>query len=86
MSGARTLKNWISGNEVPDPPKRSEVKAVLSAPEIGPGGERIAQLNLKVPESVKHQYRQIAARDRVSMIELFYLMIQAYEEKQNRMR
>jgi hypothetical protein len=86
MSGARTLKNWISRNEAPQPPKRSEVKAVLAAPEIGPAGERIAQLNLKVPEGVKHQYRQIAARDRLSMIELFYLMMQAYEEKQNRTR
>ena len=86
MSGARTLKNWISRNEAPQPPKRSEVKAVLAAPETAPAGERIAQLNLKVPESIKHQYREIAARDRISMLELFYRMIQAYEEKQGRTR
>ena len=86
MSGARTLKNWISRNEAPQPPRRSEVKAVLAAPETAPAAEAIAQLNLKVPQSVKHQYRQIAARDRLNMVELFYLMIQAYEEKQRRTR
>ena len=84
MSGARTLKNWISRNAAPEPPKRSEVKSVLEAPEAAPAGERIAQLNLKVPESIKHQYRQIAARDHLTMQELFYRMIQAYEDKHGR--
>lgn len=79
MTGARTLKNWISRNAAPEPPKRSEAKAVLTAPETAPVGERIAQLNLKVPESIKHQYRMIAARDDLSMVELFYEMLKAYE-------
>ena len=86
MTGARTLKNWITHNNTPQPPKRNEVRAVLEAPETAPSGERIAQLNLKVPESIKHQYRQIAARDHVSMTELFYRMIQAYEEQQGKAR
>jgi hypothetical protein len=74
----------VSRNQAPEPPKRSEVKAVLQAPETAPAGERIAQLNLKVPDSIKRQYRLIAARDGISMLELFYRMIQAYEEKQGR--
>lgn len=81
MSGARTLKNWIERHPAPMPAKRSEVKPVFKAPGIAPAGEQIAQLNLKVPESVKHRYRQMAARDRISMLELFYRMMQAYEDK-----
>lgn len=80
MSGVRTLKHWIARNPTPVPPKRSEAKPV-EALENAPVGERIAQLNLKVPESIKHRYRQIAARDRISMLELFYRMMQAYEDK-----
>lgn len=80
MSGARTLKNWISRNPAPEPAKRDDAQGALAL-QVVPPAERIAQLNLKVPHSVKHQFRLLAAHEGISMLELFYRMLRDYEDK-----
>ena len=83
MSGARTLKNWISRHQAPEPVKRDDAQGALAL-QVVPPAQRIAQLNLKVPPSVKHQFRLLAAHEGISMVELFYRMLRDYEDRHGR--
>ncbi len=74
-------KFWLGA-----PPKREEVKGNLEADgKKRPGrkrkAERMAQLNLRVPEEVKHRVRILAARDRREMSEIVIEAIELYEAR-----
>lgn len=68
------------------PPSCEEAKGNLSrAPRQRPGrkrkAEKMAQLNLRVPEDVKHRVRILAARDRREMSEIVIEAIELYEAR-----
>jgi hypothetical protein len=69
------------------PPKREEVKGNLdeASAKKRPGrkrkAEKMAQLNLRVPEEVKHRVRILAARDRREMSEIVIEAIELYEAR-----
>jgi hypothetical protein len=69
------------------PPTGSETKGSLSiaAAPRKPGrkrkAERMAQLNLRVPEEIKDRVRILAARDRIEMSEIIIEGIALYEAK-----
>ena len=70
------------------PPMASDTKGALTTPvATGHRGgrkrkaERMAQLNLRVPEEVKDRVRVLAARDRIEMADVVIEAIGLYEEK-----
>ena len=69
------------------PPSRQEVKGNLAdaSPKGRPGrkprAEKMAQLNLRVPEEVKHRVRILATRDRREMSEIVIEAIKLYEAR-----
>jgi len=69
------------------PPAREDVKNNLGNASIKarPGrkrkAEKMAQLNLRVPEEVKHRVRILAARDRREMSEIVIEAIKLYEAR-----
>jgi len=70
------------------PPSASETTGPLMTATTTPqrGGrkrkaERMAQLNLRVPEEVKDRVRILAARDRIEMADVVIEAITFYEEK-----
>jgi hypothetical protein len=69
------------------PPTSKDAKGNLTTP-AGPArpgrkrkAERMAQLNLRVPEEVKDRVRILAARDRREMSEIVIEAIALYEER-----
>lgn len=69
-------------------PKPNETTGNLSVPAAAParGGrkrkaEKMAQLNLRVPEEVKDRVRILAARDRREMSDIVIEAIALYEER-----
>ena len=69
------------------PPARDEVKGYLGGAfaKGRPGrkrkAEKMAQLNLRVPEEVKDRVRILAARDRREMSEIVIEAIELYEAR-----
>ena len=67
------------------PPASDKVKGFVDnpPPKARPGrkrkAEKMAQLNLRVPEEVKHRVRILAARDRREMSEIVIEAIKLYE-------
>ncbi len=88
MSGeeaARRLQEKLGALSAPPP--REESKGNLSDPlsKGRPGrkrkAEKMAQLNLRVPEDVKHRVRILATRDRREMSEIVIEAIKLYEAR-----
>jgi predicted HicB family RNase H-like nuclease len=79
MSGSRTLKYWIGRKQALEAADASEARAVDKERESSIEPRKV-QLNVHVPEEVKHRFRQIAAREHISMRELFFRMMQLYEQ------
>jgi predicted DNA-binding protein len=79
------LKEMFSG--LGAPPGRDEVKGTLSDAllKARPGrkrkAEKMAQLNLRVPEEVKHRVRILATRDRREMSDIVIEAIELYEAR-----
>ena len=73
--------------ELGAPPSRAESKGNLSdgLSKARPGrkrkAEKMAQLNLRVPEEVKHRVRILAARDRREMSDIIIEAITLYEAR-----
>ena len=67
------------------PPTPSEVVGNLVVERQGPGrprnSEPSAQLNLRVPMSVKRRVRVLATRDNISLSEVVVRAIALYEER-----
>ena len=69
------------------PPGRTETKGNLGGAlaKARPGrkrkAEKMAQLNLRVPEEVKHRVRILAARDRREMSDIVIEAITLYEAR-----
>ena len=69
------------------PPARDEIKGYLgdAFAKGRPGrkrkAEKMAQLNLRVPEEVKHRVRILAARDRREMSDIVIEAIKLYEAR-----
>jgi predicted DNA-binding protein len=69
------------------PPTRGEVKGNLgeALAKARPGrkrkAEKMAQLNLRVPEELKHRVRILATRDRREMSEIVIEAITLYEDR-----
>ena len=69
------------------PPTREETKGNLDQALVKtrPGrkrkAEKMAQLNLRVPEEVKHRVRILATRDRREMSEIVIETIKLYEAR-----
>lgn len=49
-----------------------------------PSSEPSVQLNLRVPEKVKHRVRVLAVRDRLTLSEVVVKAVELYEEKYGR--
>jgi predicted DNA-binding protein len=68
-------------------PTPDKVKGYVdkALPKVRPGrkrkAEKMAQLNLRVPEEVKHRVRILAARDRREMSDIVIEAIQLYEAR-----
>ena len=69
------------------PPTREDVKGTLgdALAKTKPGrkrkAEKMAQLNLRVPEEIKHRVRILATRDRREMSEIAIEAIKLYEAR-----
>ena len=79
------LKEKFSG--LGAPPARDEIKGNLAdaLAKARPGrkrkAEKMAQLNLRVPEDVKHRVRILATRDRCEMSDIVIEAITLYEAR-----
>jgi len=69
------------------PPARDEIKGALSGalargrPGRKRKAEKMAQLNLRVPEELKHRLRILATRDRREMSDIVIEAITLYEAR-----
>ena len=69
------------------PPTREDVKGYLgeALAKVRPGrkrkAEKMAQLNLRVPEELKHRLRILATRDRREMSDIVIEAIKLYEDR-----
>jgi predicted DNA-binding protein len=69
------------------PPTREDVKGYLgeALAKTRPGrkrkAEKMAQLNLRVPEELKHRLRILATRDRREMSDIVIEAIKLYEDR-----
>ena len=69
------------------PPARDEIKGTLgdALAKGRPGrkrkAEKMTQLNLRVPEELKHRLRILATRDRREMSEIVIEAIKLYEDR-----
>jgi hypothetical protein len=82
---AKELKAKFGG--LGAPPARDEIKGPLSdalargRPGRKRKAEKMAQLNLRVPEEVKHRVRVLATRDRREMSDIVVEAIKLYETR-----
>jgi predicted DNA-binding protein len=82
---AKQLKEKFGG--LGTPPARDEIKGALgdALARGRPGrkrkAEKMAQLNLRVPEEVKHRVRVLATRDRREMSDIVVEAIELYETR-----
>ena len=88
MTGKDTARRLREKFRMGSPPLAGDTKGNLTSPIAGAhrGGrkrkaERMAQLNLRVPEEVKARVRILAARDRIEMSDVVMEAIELYEEK-----
>ncbi len=84
MSGKTAAQKLKEKFGFGSPPARAETKGYVGEPaKARPGrkrkAEKMAQLNLRVPEEVKHRVRILAARDRREMSEIVIEAIKLYE-------
>ena len=69
------------------PPTREDVKGYLgeALARVRPGrkrkAEKMTQLNLRVPEELKHRLRILATRDRCEMSDIVIEAIKLYEDR-----
>ena len=69
------------------PPSRDDIKGNLTEGllRVRPGrkrkAEKMAQLNLRVPEEIKHRVRILATRDRREMSDIVIEAIRLYEAR-----
>jgi len=84
---AKELKLKEKFGRLGAPPARDEIKGNLSD-GLGKGrpgrkrkAEKMAQLNLRVPEEVKHRVRILATRDRREMSDIVIEAIKLYEAR-----
>ncbi len=82
---AKQLKLQATFGGLGTPPGRDETKGNLSDLKGRPGrkrrAEKMAQLNLRVPEEVKHRVRILATRDRREMSDIVIEAIRLYEAR-----
>ena len=88
MSANDTARRLKEKFRLGSPPGEREAGGHLhlaDAPAARPGrkpkAEKMAQLNLRVPEAVKDRVRILAARDRIEMSQLVIEGIELYEAK-----
>jgi len=88
MKASDTARRLREKFRIGSPPSSGDTTGYLSAPTVATrrGGrkrkaERMAQLNLRVPEEVKDRVRILAARDRIEMSDVVIEAIALYEEK-----
>ena len=88
MKASDTARRLREKFRMGSPPSESETQGHLASPAAAArrGGrkrkaERMAQLNLRVPEEVKDRVRILAARDRIEMSDVVIEAIGLYEEK-----
>jgi hypothetical protein len=87
MSAKDTARIVLEKFRLSAPPSREETKGNLgeAATKARPGrkrkAEKMVQLNLRVPEEVKHRVRILAARDRREMSEIVIEAIKLYEAR-----
>ena len=84
MKSARTAKAIKAlASSLGRPPRPEEVVGNLDAPPTPtpqPSEDVSVQLNLRVPGTVKHRVRVLAARDRITHSELVIRALALYEE------
>ncbi len=87
MSAKDTARIVLEKFRLGSPPAREEVKGNLgeALAKARPGrkrkAEKMAQLNLRVPEELKHRVRILAVRDRREMSEIVIEAIKLYEAR-----
>jgi hypothetical protein len=88
MKASDTARRLREKFRLGSPPNASETTGALSA-RLATGyrggrkrkAERMAQLNLRVPEEVKDRVRILAARDRIEMADVVIEAVRLYEDK-----
>lgn len=79
---AKAMKSMLA--ELGNPPRPDEVVGILQPDEPKPSAPRTeeasVQLNLRVPASVKHRVRVLAARDDITLSELVTRALDLYEQ------
>lgn len=70
----KSLDAWVGkGSSVGKPFPAGEVPAAAA--------DDMAQLNFKVPQSMKRRIKQLAARDSITLLAMLYHMVDLYESK-----
>ena len=81
---AKTLGNWLGkAKKLGEPPEADEIPGSLSRAERARerGAEALAQLNFKVLPRTKKKIKQLAARDDITLLEMFDRMLELYERE-----
>jgi hypothetical protein len=85
MSAKDAARTVLERFRLGSPPTREDVKGRLgdALAKVRPGrkrkAEKMAQLNLRVPEEFKHRVRVLATRDRREMSDVVIEAIKLYE-------
>lgn len=79
---AKAMKGMLA--ELGKPPRPNEIVGTLQSGEPRAPAQRVeeasVQLNLRVPASVKHRVRVLAARDDLTLSELVTRALDLYEQ------
>lgn len=85
MSGSDTAKKLQAKfARLGKPPASVEAVGNLGRAEpavVSTANEPTVQLNLRVPEKIKHRVRVLAVRDRITLSEVVVKAIELYEDK-----
>ena len=85
----KTLGRWLGkAKEIGEPPKPNEAMGTINRPErmsATTGGERLTQLNFKIPQSTKKRIKQLAVRDNITLLTMLDRMLDLYEREHGKL-
>lgn len=79
----KVLGAWVGkGSKVSSPlPAGDAVRGLKRTDQAPVVDDVLAQLNFKVPQSMKSRIKQLAARDSITLLAMLYHMVDLYESE-----
>jgi hypothetical protein len=85
----KKLGPWLGkAQAIGEPPKSDQTMGVIARPEraaVGRDGDRLTQLNFKIPHSTKRRIKQLAVRDNITLLTMLDRMLELYEREHGKL-